>query len=62
MKRINEEDAANVFLDQLKNGYYKYDRSKNTEVNYAEKKEKRDTDAIKSFLTSPLFNKLKQIK
>ena len=62
MNRINEEESANAFIEKLSNGYYKYDRSQNTEVDYAKEKEERDTNAVKQFLNSKLFCSLKQIK
>ncbi len=62
MKRINEEESAKVFIQKLSNGYYQYDRSQNNEVDYCEVKEKRDTDAVKSFVQSKCFETLKKMK
>lgn len=59
MERINEEESAKVFMERLTNGYYSYDRSQNNEVNYSEEKERRDTESVRSFLNSNLFNCLK---
>lgn len=61
MKRINEKEAAAAFVAKLSDGYYAYDRSQNTEVDYCNEKEQRDTDAVKSFVKSRLFDSLKQI-
>lgn len=43
-------------------GYYRFDRSQNTEVNYCEMKEQRDTEAIKAFVKSDLFKSIKELK
>lgn len=55
MKRINESLAAQEFLEEVTGGVYPCERSMNTEVNYEEKKEARDTAAVKEFVRSKLF-------
>lgn len=62
LKRINEENAAEKFYEQLFDGYYKYDRSVNTEVDYSAEKEQRDTNAVKEFINSDFFNSLLNMK
>lgn len=61
MKRINEKEAAATFITKLADGYYPYDRSQNTEVDYCKEKEQRDTDAVKGFVKSRLFDSLKRM-
>ncbi len=61
MVRINEEESANAFVEKLLNGHYKYERSTNTEVDYAAVKEDRDTAAVKELLNSNLFNYIKEV-
>lgn len=59
MNRINETEAAADFIAKLSAGFYPYDRSINTEVIYHKEKEQRDTDAVKAFVTSELFQYLR---
>lgn len=56
--RINEAEAAAAFIEKLAKGYYPFERSVNTEVVYHKEKEQRDTDAVKAFITSELFQHL----
>ncbi len=62
MVRINEQEAAEKIISDALNGYYGYDRSQNTEVNYQEEKEQRDTAAVKTFVNSSLFNKVRNME
>lgn len=62
MRRINESIAAQEFLEEVTDGLYPYDRSTNTEVNYKEKKEARDTAAVKDFVRSKLFASYKDME
>ncbi len=55
MKRINESVAADQFIERVYDGFYKLDRSKNTEVNYKAEKEERDTVAVKEFVKTNMF-------
>lgn len=60
MERVDEAtNAAEEFLTKLASGYYRYDRSVNSEVNYRDEKEDRDTEAVKAFTQSILFSSLK---
>ena len=60
MERNDEATkAAKEFLTKLASGHYRYDRSVNSEVNYRDEKEDRDTDAVKAFTQSALFSSLK---
>ncbi|MDE5605362.1 MAG: hypothetical protein K2I73_07255 [Eubacterium sp.] len=61
MTRINEQKAAEKIISDALNGYYGYDRSQNTEVNYQEEKEQRDTAAVRNFVNSSLFNKVRNM-
>ena len=59
MPKLNVQEEMEKFGERLRNGYYATERSKNTEVNYAEKKEGRDTEAVKAFTkTEALFRRL----
>lgn len=62
MTRINEQDAAEKIITDALDGYYGYDRSQNTEVNYREKKEQRDTDAVRTFVNSSLFQMVRDMR
>lgn len=61
MKRIDETKAALKFMEDLTGGEYPLDRSTNTEVNYPKKKEQRDTEAVKEFIKSRLFESYKDM-
>lgn len=62
MERINESLAAQKFLEEATSGVYPSERSVNTEVNYEEKKEARDTIAVKEFVQSRLFEVYKDME
>ena len=62
MIRINEEEAANKFIADATDGFYRYDRSQNTEVNYSEEKEQRDTEAVKNAVNSSLFSMVRDLR
>lgn len=62
MTRINEQEAAEKIITDALDGYYGYDRSQNTEVNYQEEKEQRDTDAVRTFVNSSLFNMIRDMR
>jgi len=57
MKRINETESARAFIEKVNGGFYSYDRSINTEVDYPQYKEDRDTVAVKEFATTSVFAK-----
>ena len=61
MTRINEQEAAEKIISDALNGYYGYDRSQNTEVNYQKEKEQRDTNDVRNFAKSSLFNKVRNM-
>ncbi len=62
MPRINEAEAANNFVERIKKGFYNYERSTNTEVVYQIEKEQRDTNAVKEFVNTEVFAKLKEME
>lgn len=62
MKRMDEGKAAQKFVEELSGGRYPRDRSTNTEVNYKEEKEPRDTAGVKAFVQSKLFEKCKEME
>lgn len=61
MKRINEKESATAFVERISGGFYKYERSTNNEVVYKEEKEERDTNAVKEFVNTNAFSKLKEM-
>lgn len=62
MKRINESEAAKVYVAKLREGCYPLERSENTGENHREKKEERDTKAVRKFTNSALFEEFKKMK
>ncbi len=62
MARLDEEKTANEFIKKLSGGFYSYERSVNTEVDYESVKEERDTRAVQEYLESDLFNLLKETR
>lgn len=58
MALINSEDSAKRFKEKLDSGFYKRDRSQNTEVVYAQEKLERDTRAVEKFTKTELFREL----
>lgn len=62
MARINEADAAKAFMEKLEMGVYPMERSKNDAVNYSAEKEARDTEAVREFTKSALFQQFKLMK
>lgn len=61
MKRIDEKMSAIAFVERVNSGFYKYERSINNEVVYKDEKEERDTNAIKEFVNTNAFLKLKEM-
>ncbi len=62
MKRIDESAAAKSYVAKLAAGGYPVERAKNDGVNYGEAKEERDTEAVKKFTKSALFEAFKKTK
>lgn len=58
MALIDSEDSAKRFKEKLDSGFYKRDRSQNTEVVYAQEKLERDTRAVEKFTKTELFHEL----
>lgn len=56
MPRLDVQEETHLFMQKIYNGYFEKERSKNSEVNYEKKKRDRDSEAVKEFLESPLFN------
>lgn len=50
MPRVNVQEETKRFGERLEGNFFAQERSRNTEDNYAEKKEPRDTQAVKQFL------------
>lgn len=61
MKRINERASAAAFIERARGGTYRYERSINNEVVYKDEKEERDTNAVKEFVNTDVFSKLKDM-
>lgn len=58
MKRINEQESAKQFVERLRSGYFPVERSQNTELSYKDAKEARDTEFVRAFTQSALFDSL----
>lgn len=58
MALINSEESAKRFEEKLKSGFYKKDRSRNTEVDYTKEKQDRDTKAVEEFTKTNIFHEL----
>ena len=52
------KEATARFKEKLDGGFFKRYRPHNTEVDYAEEKEERDTIAVEKFAKSDLFKEL----
>lgn len=61
MKRLNENESADIFVQKVCGGYYNYERSVNTEVDYQKEKEERDTSAVKEFVGTNVFSKFTEM-
>lgn len=61
MTRINETAAAKAYVAKLEAGGYPLDRSKNNGINYCETKAVRDTEAVREFTKSKLFEEIKEM-
>lgn len=62
MTRINEADAAKAYVEKLREGGYPIERAKNDAVDYRIEKEQRDTDAVRAFTKSTLFQQFKNMR
>lgn len=62
MIRIDETAAAKAYVAKLKAGGYPVERAKNNAVEYCKMKEARDTEAVRAFTKSALFDEFKQMK
>ena len=58
MALINSEESAKRFQEKLNNGFYKRDRSRNTEIDYTKERQDRDTAAIEEFTKTTAFKEL----
>ena len=58
MALIECEEAKMRFQQKLDSGFYKRDRSQNTEVVYAEQKQERDTRAVEEFSKTQVYKEL----
>lgn len=61
MKRIDEKYATQKFVADLLEGKHPRKRFQNNGANYSEEKEKRDTQAVKEFAQSKLFQHCKEM-
>ncbi|MBO5336766.1 MAG: hypothetical protein J6A94_06495 [Lachnospiraceae bacterium] len=62
MPRVNVQEETKIFGEKLRSGYFAQERSKNTEVNYAQEKELRDTEAVKAYTQTELFEYIKEMR
>ncbi|MDE6388743.1 MAG: hypothetical protein K2L82_13175 [Lachnospiraceae bacterium] len=62
MTRIDESAAAKSYVAKLAAGGYPLERAKNDGVNYSDTKEERDTEAVREFTKSALFEAFKKMK
>lgn len=62
MMQIDVEKETLKFKEKFLRGDYEINRSQNTEKNYAEEKELRDTKAVKNFLETDLFEYIINMK
>lgn len=62
MPRVNVQEETKRFSERLEGNFFATERSRNTEVNYAEKKEPRDTQAVKQFLETETFEYIKNME
>ena len=62
MKRIDETAAARAYIADLEAGLYPSERTKNDGVVYSEAKEERDTEAVREFTKSVLFEEFKKMR
>lgn len=61
MERINEAAAARGFVKELKTGKIPLERSANNGVIYSIEKEDLDTEAVRAFTRSKLFEDIKNM-
>lgn len=61
MERINEAAAARSFIEELKTGKIPLERSTNNGVIYSIEKEDLDTEAVRAFTRSKLFEDIKNM-
>lgn len=61
VKRIDETESANAFVQRVSAGFYNFERCVNNEVDYQKEKEERDTNAVKEFANTSVFSKLKEM-
>lgn len=61
MERINEAAAARGFIEELKTGKIPLERSTNNGVIYSIEKEDLDTEAVRAFTRSKLFEDIKNM-
>lgn len=62
MKRIDESAAAKAYVAKLTNGSYPLERAKNDGVDYSGTEEERDTEAVREFTKSALFEAFKEME
>jgi hypothetical protein len=56
------DKAADEFMKRLKDGYYDVSRSQNSEDDYTENKQERDTQAVKEFFGTDLSKYIQNLK
>lgn len=62
MPRVNVQEETRIFGEKLRGGYFAQERSQNTEVDYAQEKEQRDTEAVKAFTQTESFEYIKDMR
>lgn len=58
MAMVNCDEATARFSAKLKAGFFRHERSQNTEVDYSAEKEERDTRAIEQAAEAGIFSAL----
>ena len=58
MAMVDCAEATERFRRKLESGFFRHDRSQNTEVDYAAEKEERDTRAIENAAQAGAFKAL----
>lgn len=62
MPRVNVQEETRLFREKLGTEYFGTERSTNTEANYVNEKEPRDTEAVKAFTKTVNFEYIKDMR
>lgn len=55
---VDIEESTKRFEEKFRSGFFRLERSTNTEVDYSREKEERDVEAVERFAKSPVFGEL----